>query len=71
MAYLIPAGAFITLLGLAGLLWCIFKVNRARKGGASDEELRAVMQEIVPANLAALLLSALGLIVVVVGIMLQ
>lgn len=71
MAYLIPAGAIITLLGLAGLLWCIAKVNRARKSGASDEDLRAVMQGVVPANLAALLLSALGLIVVVIGILLK
>jgi hypothetical protein len=52
-------------------LWCIAKVNRARKSGASNDELNAVMQSIVPANLAALLVSALGLIVVVVGIMLQ
>jgi len=54
MAYLIPAGAIITLLGLAGLLWCISKVNRARKSGASNDELNDVMQSIVPVNLAAL-----------------
>ena len=71
MAYLIPVGAGITLLGLAGLLWCIAKVTRARKSGASNDELNAVMQAIVPANLAALLVSALGLIVVITGIMLK
>jgi hypothetical protein len=71
MAYLIPAGAIITLLGLVGLLWCIAKVTRARKSGASNDELNAVMQSIVPVNLAALLVSALGLIVVITGIMLK
>jgi hypothetical protein len=71
MTYLIPAGSIITLLGLVGLLWCISKVTRARKSGASNDELNAVMQSIVPVNLASLLVSALGLIVVVVGIVLK
>lgn len=71
MAYLIPAGAIITLLGLVGLLWCIAKVTRARKSGASNDELNAVMQGIVPVNLASLLISALGLIVVITGIILK
>ena len=71
MAYLIPAGAIITLLGVAGLLWCILKVNRARNSGASDEELRDVLQSTMAPNLGALFFSAIGLAMVVVGILLS
>ncbi|EPX81365.1 hypothetical protein [Litoreibacter arenae] len=70
MSNLIPLGAVITLMGLLGLVWCIVKVSRARKQGLSDEELRAVMQTTVGLNLGALLLSAVGLMMVVLGIIL-
>ncbi|WP_281857459.1 hypothetical protein [Litoreibacter halocynthiae] len=70
MSNLIPLGAVITLMGLLGLIWCIYKVARARKQGLSDEELRAVMQTTVGLNLGALLLSAVGLMMVVLGIIL-
>ncbi|RLJ58941.1 hypothetical protein BCF46_1081 [Litoreibacter meonggei] len=70
MSNLIPLGAVITLMGLVGLIWCILKVARARKQGLSDEELRAVMQTTVGLNLGALLLSAIGLMMVVLGIIL-
>lgn len=71
MAYLIPAGAVITLLGLALLMVCILRVGKARKANLPEEELRTVLEGTVPINLAALLLSALGLIIVVVGIILS
>ena len=70
MSNLIPLGAVITLMGLVGLIWCILKVTRARKQGLSDEELRAVMQTTVGLNLGALLMSAIGLMMVVLGIIL-
>ncbi|TDT77341.1 hypothetical protein BDE40_0624 [Litoreibacter halocynthiae] len=70
MSNLIPLGAVITLMGLLGLIWCIYKVARARKQGLSDEDLRAVMQTTVGLNLGALLLSAVGLMMVVLGIIL-
>lgn len=70
MSNLIPLGAVITLMGLVGLIWCIVKVARARKQGLSDEELRVVMQTTVGLNLGALFLSAIGLMMVVLGIIL-
>ena len=70
MSNLIPLGAVITLMGLVGLIWCILKVTRARKQGLSDDELRAVMQTTVGLNLGALLMSAIGLMMVVLGIIL-
>jgi len=70
MSNLIPLGAVITLMGLVGLIWCILKVARARKQGLSDEELRVVMQTTVGLNLGALFLSAIGLMMVVLGVIL-
>lgn len=71
MQSLVWIGAVITLLGLGGLVWCILKVTRARKAGLSDEDLRAVVASVVPINLGAFLLSALGLMLVVFGVILS
>ncbi|WP_298356826.1 hypothetical protein [uncultured Litoreibacter sp.] len=70
MAYLIPLGAIVTVVGLVLLMVCILRVAKARKAGLPEEELRAVLEATVPMNLGALFLSALGLMMVVVGIML-
>jgi Ca2+/Na+ antiporter len=70
MEYLIWIGAVVTLAGLAGLIWCILKVQHARKKGLEDSALKAELQKVVALNLGALLLSAVGLMMVVVGIML-
>ncbi len=71
MQNLIWIGARVTLLGLAGLIWCILKVQRARKKGLDDAALKAELQKVVALNLGALLLSAIGLMMVVVGILLS
>ncbi|MGB3176969.1 MAG: hypothetical protein WBC68_04785 [Albidovulum sp.] len=71
MEWMIWVGAIVTLAGLAALIWCILGVNRARRAGLSDAELRARLQKAVTLNLGALLLSALGLIMVVMGIALS
>lgn len=70
MDALIWGGAFVTLLGLGGLLACIVQVARAKRAGLGDDALRAALRRIVTLNLAALLLSAFGLILVVAGILL-
>lgn len=67
---LIWTGAAVTLLGLAVLVWCILKVAAARKAGLPDTELRARLQRVVVLNFVALLVSAIGLMLVVVGIVL-
>lgn len=68
---LIWSGAAVTLAGLALLIWCIVRVARARRGGHDEARLRETMQKTVPVNLAALFLSVLGLMMVVVGIILR
>ena len=58
MEGLIWAGAAVSLAGLAGLVWCILYALRAR------------LQRAVVVNLAALLVSAIGLMMIVIGILL-
>ena len=70
MEILIWIGSILSLLGLLGLLWCIKTVLRAKKAAVSDEELRVSLQKVVPYNMAALFLSAIGLMLVILGIML-
>ena len=68
MEILIWIGATLSVLGLAGLVWCILRVARAKRAGLSDEDLRAAVQKVVPLNMGALMLSVLGLMMVIVGI---
>ena len=70
MEILIWIGSILSLIGLVGLLWCIKTVLRAKKAAISDEELRMSLQKVVPFNMAALFLSAIGLMLVILGIML-
>jgi hypothetical protein len=67
---LIWAGAAVSLIGLAGLFWCIVSVTRAKRKKLPEEEMRAVLQKVLPLNLGALFLSVIGLMMVVVGIVL-
>ena len=67
---LVPVGTVITLLGLAGLGYCIVSVMRARKSGLDDDAMKARLQTIVAWNLGALAVSAIGLMCVVLGIFL-
>ena len=71
MENLIWIGALVTLVGLAGLIWCIVKVQRARAKGLDEEALRIELQKVVALNMGALFLSAIGLMMVVVGILLS
>ena len=68
---LIWGGAALSLLGLAGLGWCIIKVWRARRAKLEDAQMRAVMARVLPMNLGALFVSVIGLMLVIVGIFLK
>ena len=63
-------GAGLSLLGLAGILWCILRVARAKRARLADEELRATIAAAMPINMAALFVSVIGLMLVVIGVML-
>lgn len=70
METLVWLGAALSLCGLAGLIWSIWRVWRARRAGLEDAALRAAVQKVMPVNAAALMLSVLGLMLVVAGILL-
>ena len=68
---LIWGGAGLTALGLAGIIWCIVAVARAKRAHKDDAAMRATMQRVVAVNMGALAASMLGLMAVVLGIMLR
>lgn len=70
MENLIWIGALVTVVGLIGLIWCIVSVARARKKELDDAAMKQQLQKVVAVNMAALFLSAIGLMMVVVGILL-
>ncbi|WP_374426538.1 hypothetical protein [Tabrizicola sp.] len=70
MQALIWAGAALTVLGLAGLGYCILRATKAKRSGLDDAAMRAELQKVVAINLAAVGFSALGLAAVVTGILL-
>lgn len=70
MELLVWAGAAVSVLGIAGLLWCVLRAARAKRAGLADDEMRAVLQKVVYVNMGALFVSALGLMMVVLGVML-
>ena len=71
MELLIWIGAAVTMAGVALLLWCITAVAKARGAGLTEAELRARLQRALVLNFGALLLSAIGLMMVVVGIVIR
>ncbi|MBS0126732.1 hypothetical protein [Thetidibacter halocola] len=70
MDWLITLGTIVSLGGLAGLVWCILRVWKARRAGLDDESLRAEVRKVVPINMAALFCSVIGLMMVILGIFL-
>ncbi|MGR3466045.1 hypothetical protein [Limimaricola sp.] len=71
MDIIIWIGAAITLVGFAAILWSLLAVLRLRRQGLDDAQMRARLARVVPLNIGALMLSMLGLMMVVVGIILS
>lgn len=70
MELLIWTGAALTMLGVAGLVWCIVLAMQAKKSGLPDDQIKARLQRVIVINLAALAVSGIGLMAVVVGVIL-
>lgn len=71
MEIVIWIGAGLTLLGVAGLVLCIVLAVKARNSGLPDDQIKAALQRVVALNLGALMVSALGLMAVVTGVILS
>ena len=69
MIILIWGGAAVSMVGLIGLLFSMYKVASAKKNTTSDEDLRISIQAVMPLNLASLFLSVLGLMSVTIGVL--
>ncbi len=67
MPLLVLAGTGVAVAGMVLLLWCIWLVLRARRQAADQAEFRARMQRVIALNFGALALSALGLMMIVLG----
>lgn len=70
MDILIWSGAGVSLVGVLGLMWCILQAMQAKRANLPDDQMRARLQRIVFWNMGALFVSAIGLMMVVTGIML-
>ena len=69
MLILIWGGALLSLFGLIGLLFSMYKVAKAKKNNTSDQELRESIKAAMPLNLASLFVSVLGLMSVIIGVL--
>ena len=68
---MIWAGAAVSIAGLAGIVWCILRVAKARRAKLNDEAMRDVLKSVIPMNMGALFLSVVGLMLVAVGVILS
>lgn len=68
MEVLIWIGALLTLLGFGGVVWSLTLVVRARRAGLDDAGMRERLGRALPVNVAAFMMSMLGLAMVVVGL---
>ena len=70
MEIIVWVGAALSVVGLCGIVYSIVAVARAKRENLPDEELRARISKILPINLAALFISMIGLMAVIIGVML-
>ncbi len=68
---LILIGATLSVIGLTGIIYSIIAVARAKRAKLDDAELRARLGKVLPINLGALLVSVIGLMCVIIGIVLS
>lgn len=63
-------GIVLTLIGMAGLAWCIRRAAWIRRADIPDDQATAELRKLVAANVAAVGVAFIGLAVVVVGLVL-
>ncbi|QPH54680.1 hypothetical protein [Pontivivens ytuae] len=70
MTWLIILGTITTILGLGGLGYCIREAARVKREGLTPEEAQPRLRALIAINLASVCVAAMGLGMVVVGVML-
>lgn len=67
MDWLVYPGVFMTLLGVAGLAYCMLRANKLRTAKLEGEPLATELAKLIPINIASLFLGVVGLAMVLVG----
>lgn len=70
MQSLVPLGIVITLAGLGGLGYCIAQGMRIRRANLPPQEIHARLHRLLAVNLGSVGLAALGLAILVMGLVL-
>lgn len=70
MIALVVLGSIVTAAGILGLGYCIREGFRIRKAGLPPPEVHARLQKLVAVNLGSVATAALGLAILVAGLML-
>lgn len=70
MIAFVPIGVLLSLAGLAGILWCIGRAARLRRGDVPDSDVRAELGRLVFVHAASIGAAFLGLGLLVVGLLL-
>jgi hypothetical protein len=70
MDWLILLGTLISAIGLVGLVVSALRVLKARRAGLGEDALKEAVRNAMVLNMGAFALSALGLMMVVVGVIL-
>ena len=70
MDWLIIPGVIVTCIGLGLLIYTIARIWRAKKQDVSEYEMKAQLKAVIAWNLAAMGCSAIGLMIVVLGVLL-
>ena len=70
MTALVWIGAALALAGVGLLGYCIAVAVAARRAGLHGSDMEAPLRRLVPVNLGALALSAVGLMLVATGLLL-
>ena len=68
MGALIWIGAVISLIGVGLLIYCILGAFKLRQNPGDDEATKSRLQKLAAVNMAALGISAIGLMMVILGI---
>lgn len=70
MRALFYAGVALAAAGLAGVVWVILRIRRARAMAPDDPRLLPELRRLIPLNIGALFAAMLGLLLAVVGLIL-
>lgn len=71
MENLVWIGAALTGLGMAGVIYSMVVIARAKRQNLPDEEMRDAIRKMIPVNLGTLFVAMIGLMMVVIGVMLS